>query len=44
MLENRVLGGIFGPDRDKWQEAGEDSVMRSFITFVLHLHITKMVK
>jgi hypothetical protein len=31
--ENKVLRGIFGP---KWQEAGEDCIMRSFITCTLH--------
>jgi hypothetical protein len=31
---NRALRGIFGPKR-KWQEAGEDCIMGSFITCAL---------
>jgi hypothetical protein len=34
-FENRVLRRIFGPKR-KWQEAGEDCIMRSFVTCALH--------
>jgi hypothetical protein len=30
-----VLGRIFGPKRKKWQEAGEDCMMRSFIICTL---------
>jgi hypothetical protein len=33
--ENRVLRRIFGPKR-KWWETGEDCIMRSFITSMLH--------
>jgi hypothetical protein len=32
VFENRVLRGIFGPKRDKWQEVGENCTMRSFVT------------
>jgi len=32
----RVLTGIFGLRRRKWREAGEDGIMRSFITCRLH--------
>jgi hypothetical protein len=32
MFENRVLRRMFGPKR----EAGEDCIMRSFITCTLH--------
>jgi hypothetical protein len=35
MFENRVQRRIFGAKR-KWQEAGEDCIMRSFITCTLH--------
>jgi hypothetical protein len=31
VFENRVLMRIFGPKREKWREAGEDCIMRSFI-------------
>jgi hypothetical protein len=31
VFENRVLRRIFGPDR-KWREAGEDCIIRNFIT------------
>jgi hypothetical protein len=31
-----VLRRIFGPKRGKWREAGEDCLMRSFITCKLH--------
>jgi hypothetical protein len=31
MFENRPLRGIFGPKRMKWQEVGENYIMRSFI-------------
>jgi hypothetical protein len=31
VYENRVLRRIFGPKR-KWREAGEDYIMRSFVT------------
>jgi hypothetical protein len=33
--ENRMLRRIFGPKR-KWRKAGEDCIMRSFITCTLH--------
>jgi hypothetical protein len=33
---NRVLRRIFGPKREKWREAGEDCIMRSFKTCTLH--------
>jgi hypothetical protein len=36
MFENGVLGRIFEPKREKWQEAGEDCIMRNFITCTLH--------
>jgi hypothetical protein len=36
MSENRLLRGIFGPRGRKWQEAGEDYMMMSFITCTLH--------
>jgi hypothetical protein len=32
VFENRVLRRIFGPKR----EAGEDRIMRNFITWTLH--------
>jgi hypothetical protein len=32
VFENRVLRGISGAKR-KWREAGEDYIMRSFITY-----------
>jgi hypothetical protein len=32
----RVLRRIFGPKREKRQEAGEDRIMRNFITCMLH--------
>jgi len=34
VFENRVLRRIFGPK--KWWEAGEDCIMRSFVTCTLH--------
>jgi hypothetical protein len=30
-FENNVLRGILGPKREKWREAEEDCIMRSFI-------------
>jgi hypothetical protein len=33
---NRILRRIFGLKRKKWWEAGEDFIMRSFITCTLH--------
>jgi hypothetical protein len=33
---NRMLRRIFGSKREKWLEAGEDCIMKSFITFLLH--------
>jgi hypothetical protein len=33
--ENRMLRRIYGPKRKFW-EAGEDGIMRSFITCMLH--------
>jgi hypothetical protein len=36
VFENRVLSRIFGSKR-KWPGAGEDCIMRSFITCTLHL-------
>jgi hypothetical protein len=36
VFENRVLRRIFGPER-KWQEPGEDCLMRSFINFKLRV-------
>jgi hypothetical protein len=35
VFEKRMLRRIFGPKK-KWQEAGEDCIMWSFITCVLH--------
>jgi len=35
-FENRVLMSIFGPK--KWREAGEDCIMRSFITSTFMFH------
>jgi hypothetical protein len=35
MFENRVLRRIFGR-KGKWQEAGEDCIMRSLINYTLH--------
>jgi hypothetical protein len=32
VFENSVLRRIFGLKRMKWQEAGENCIMRSFIT------------
>jgi len=34
--ENGVLRRMYGPGRRKWPEAGEDNIMRSFITCTLH--------
>jgi hypothetical protein len=36
VFENRALRRIFGPRGRKWREAGEDCVMRSFITCTHH--------
>jgi hypothetical protein len=36
LSENRVLRRVFGPEREKVAEAGEDCMMRIFITFTLH--------
>jgi hypothetical protein len=36
VCENRVLRRIFEPKGRKWQEAGEDCIIRSFITCMLH--------
>jgi hypothetical protein len=36
MFENRVLRGIIGPNREEVVEAGEDCIMWSFATFMLH--------
>jgi hypothetical protein len=33
VFENRMLRRIFGPKKEKYQEAGEDYIMRSFINF-----------
>jgi len=30
VFENRVLSRIFGPKREKWREAGENCIMRTF--------------
>jgi hypothetical protein len=40
VFENRVLRRIFGPKR-KWRKAGEDCMMRSFITCTLHQILLK---
>jgi hypothetical protein len=31
-----MLRTIFGPKTEKWREAGEDYIMRSFINCTLH--------
>jgi hypothetical protein len=36
VFEKRVLRRIYGPKRKKWQETGEDCIMRSFINFMIH--------
>jgi hypothetical protein len=36
MFENMMLRRIFSPDRDMYQEAGGNSVMRIFITLTLY--------
>jgi hypothetical protein len=36
VFENRVLRWIFGPKRGKWREAGEDYIVRRFITCTVH--------
>jgi hypothetical protein len=38
-VKNRVLRRIFGTKREggsKWRQAGEDCIMRSFVTCMLH--------
>jgi hypothetical protein len=39
--ENRVLRGVFGPER-KWQEGGEQCIMRSFINCMKHQMILRL--
>jgi hypothetical protein len=36
MFGHRLLKKYFGLRGRKWHEAGEDCMMRSFITFTLH--------
>jgi hypothetical protein len=36
VFENRMLRRIFRPEREAWQEAGENCIMRSFMTCILH--------
>jgi hypothetical protein len=36
VFENRMLRKIVGPKRKKWWGAGEDYVIRDFITCTLH--------
>jgi hypothetical protein len=36
VFENKVLRRTYGPKREKRWEAGEDCIMRSFITCTLH--------
>jgi hypothetical protein len=35
VFENRVLRRIFGQRGRKWQDFGEDCIMRSFIAYTL---------
>jgi hypothetical protein len=35
MFENKLLRRKFGPERDEVREAGENYIMRSFITCTL---------
>jgi hypothetical protein len=44
VFENRVLKRIFGTEREKWQVAGEDCIMRSFIICTLHQNIIRVTK
>jgi len=37
MFQNRVLRRIFGPKRDEVKGSGENYIMRSFMTCILHL-------
>jgi hypothetical protein len=34
VFDNRVLRGIFGPKRKKWQNAGEDWIMRTYTSYI----------
>jgi len=36
VFENKVLRRIFGLKGRKWREAGEDCIMRSFVTCTLY--------
>jgi hypothetical protein len=36
VIENRVLWRIFGPKRQKWQEYGEEFIIKGFRTSTLH--------
>jgi hypothetical protein len=36
VFENRVLRGISGPKRKKWQDVGEVCIMKGFVTCSLH--------
>jgi hypothetical protein len=36
VFENKVLRGIFGPERKEMAEVGEGCTMRSFLTCTLH--------
>jgi hypothetical protein len=42
VFENRELRRIFGLKREMWREAGEDYMIRSFITCTLYKY--KMIK
>jgi hypothetical protein len=42
VFENRVLRRIFGHERE--EVAGEDCIMRSFITCGLHQNIIKVIQ
>jgi hypothetical protein len=36
VYENRLLGRISRPEREEWQEGGQDCITRNFITCKLH--------
>jgi hypothetical protein len=37
VFENRVVRRMFGTRGRKWRETGEDCIMRSFLSYTLHL-------
>jgi len=41
MFKNRVLRRVFGPKREELVGAGEDCIMRSFITWISHQYLIK---